>query len=342
MYKNWRILPFCLMLAVAGCATHSGGPALESSASGSGYLFTHARTRAAAAQFIQDVSRRDGFSQQELTALLSDVAPLPAGRLVPDSGLTTWQRYRAAVLSPKVVAKGAAFMAQNREALAKAEATYHVPAEVIAAIIGVETRYGANLGRYKALDALANQAFSGRRQGFYRNELEQYLLLCRENHWDPRTVKSSSAGALGLAQFEPSSYRHIAVDFDGDGKRDLMHSPADAIGSIAHYFALHGWQYGQPVATQADARGIPVALLSSGQPQRTEAGLTSSGLQPAILAQPAHASLYHLDSENGREYWLLHANFHVIMTYNHSHWYAMAVHELSQALKQSEAAAAQP
>jgi membrane-bound lytic murein transglycosylase B len=333
-----------LALVLAGCASQQPA-SINSTNKGavqgqalSGMLASTTDSQQKTELFIQHMVSRYGFSAADLTSLLSGVnKPAPRIKSRWHPGPRNWAEYRALFIKPAIIDAGVNFMVQNQAAFARAEATYHVPQEIIAAIIGVETHYGQNLGNYRVLDSLAWQAFMpNRRNHFYQSELENYLLLCRENSWDARSAYGSTAGALGLGQFEPSSYRRIAVDFDGDGKRDLFTSPADAIGSIAHYFRLSHWRYGEPVATPASLTSHTGEDLVQDRPYPSYSlqKLANYGVYPAVrLPAYTQAGLFELDGDPGGEYWLIHTNFNVIKTYNKDNWYAMAVYELSQALK---------
>ena len=249
-----------------------------------------------------------------------------------------WYQYRSLFLTPARIDGGAAFWLANRERLEQAEARYGVPAEIVVAIIGVETQYGRNVGRYRVLDALATLGFGyPPRSPFFLGELEQFLTLTQEEHLDPRQTVGSYAGAMGLGQFIPSSYRSFAVDFDGDGQRNLW-QPADAIGSVANYFARHGWQKDGRIAFAAQA-GTPEAQSLGNQTRETpytvaslrQAGVRSEATLPATLP----ANLLALDQVDGPEYWVALPNFYVITRYNHSVLYAMAVFQLSQEIRRA-------
>jgi len=203
----------------------------------------------------------------------------------------------------------------------------------------VETRYGSRQGSYRVMDALVTLAFNyPPRAAFFKSELEQYLLLTREEGVDPLAVTGSYAGAMGQGQFISSSYRHYAIDFDGDGKRDLWHNTADAIGSVANYFKEHGWERGGAVA-------VPVAVSGAHAPVQ---GLVDKGLKPSLsvrdlkrqgvetaaaLADDDRVALIELEQKKGPEYWVGLHNFYVITRYNHSPLYAMAVYQLSEEIR---------
>jgi membrane-bound lytic murein transglycosylase B len=214
-----------------------------------------------------------------------------------------------------------------------------VPPELVTAIIGIESNYGANLGKHRVLDALTTLGFSyPKRAKFFRKELENFLLLSREEAVDTLSVTGSYAGALGMSQFIPSSYRAYAVDFDGDGRRDLWNSTPDAIGSVANYFKRHGWRPGEEVAIPAEVparlpEAVPVAGSKPMKPRTSVGKLASLGVRAERPLPPSvRASLIRLEAP-GDQYWLGLGNFYVITRYNHSNLYAMAVHQLSQEIK---------
>ena len=205
--------------------------------------------------------------------------------------------------------------------------------EVIVAIIGVETSYGRNKGNYRVIDALATLSFDyPKRSVFFTKQLENFLLLCVEQNQDPLTLKGSYAGAMGYGQFIPSSYRSYAVDFDGDGFSDIWNNKTDAIGSVANYFSRHGWKVGEEVIVPASfSKGYDSSLVNKLKLNKTIGELGVLGFSPAqILPTEFKALPVLLKGMNGEEFWLGLHNFYVITRYNHSHLYAMAVHELSQ------------
>jgi membrane-bound lytic murein transglycosylase B len=223
--------------------------------------------------------------------------------------------------------------------LERVEAELGVDAQVIVAIIGVETRYGGNTGSHQVLDALSTLAFDyPPRSKFFSSELEQYLILAREEDIDVLNTKGSYAGAMGYGQFIPSSYRRFAIDFDQDGRRDLWDSPADIIGSVANYMHMHGWTPGTTVAVRASVSGDKYQALSEQglKPQFTVKDLRREGITPAaVVPEDARAALIALENKKGPEYWLGMNNFYVITRYNHSPLYAMAVYQLSEEIRQT-------
>ena len=248
-----------------------------------------------------------------------------------------WFEYRKIFLTQGRIEGGVTFWEKNADILDKAVAEYGVDPQVIIAIIGVETRYGSNTGRHRVLDALATLSFDyPPRSEFFTGELEQYLILAREEDIDVLTTTGSYAGAMGYGQFIPSSYRHYAVDFDGDGKRDLWNNKADIIGSVANYFHAHGWTSGTPVAIPADVEGNDYhTILDLGyKPNTVLDAMRHDGITPvAPMPDALLASLISFDQEHGPEYWLGFNNFYVITRYNHSPLYAMAVYQLSEEIR---------
>ncbi|WP_246131658.1 lytic murein transglycosylase B [Pistricoccus aurantiacus] len=253
-----------------------------------------------------------------------------------------WDEYRNIFMKPARILRGAAFIATHKNAFDRAREEYGVPAEFIAAILGVETDYGRVTGKHRVLDSLATLAFHHpQRGGFFRRELAAFLTISHDEEVDPATLKGSYAGAMGYPQFIPTSYQAYAVDFDGDGHRDLWHNPVDAIGSIANYFAVHGWREEEGVVL--DAQGpeeLPrdVAFNQTKPPYATLASLGEKGIVPAgpePLAADRQVIPLALDyADDQYRYRLGLNNFYVITRYNHSHLYAMAVCELADAIAQ--------
>ncbi|QJQ96964.1 lytic murein transglycosylase B [Halomonas sp. TA22] len=260
-----------------------------------------------------------------------------------------WDEYREIFLQPERIERGAAFIVAHRDAFERAEAQYGVPAEIIAAIIGVETSYGRFTGRHRVIDSLSTLAFHHPSRGtFFRGELAAFLEIAREQEVDPGTLNGSYAGAMGYPQFIPTSYRAYAVDFDGDGHRDLWTNPVDAIGSVGNYFAEHGWQPGEPIVDDAsgpDALPDSIEFNATRAPYVELGELIAQGIEPAVemtdeIQVMPLAFDYRLDSDVGNgegelryHYRLGHRNFYVITRYNHSHLYAMAVTELAEAIR---------
>lgn len=252
----------------------------------------------------------------------------------PAESVMTWERYRKIFIQESRVKQGVQFWREHADTLARAEKEFGVPAEMIVGIIGVETRYGRNKGSYRVVDALATLGFDfPRRSTFFLGQLEEYLLMVREQDFAPLSFKGSYAGAMGYGQFIPSSYRAYAVDFDDDGQADIVNNPVDAIGSVANYFARHGWRMGEPVVSPAVlSEPVDESLFNAGlKPVRTLAELKLGGISSAQkLDLGQKATAMKLEGAGGDEHWIGLQNFYVITRYNHSSMYALAAHQLSQ------------
>jgi len=290
--------------------------------------------------FIQEMVAQ-GFERDELNRVLDQARKQQSilkAMSRPAERRLTWGKYRKIFLGQKRIDQGVAFWNEYSETLARAEKTYGVPAEIIVAIIGVETRYGRNMGSYRVLDALATLGFDYPKRGkFFRGQLKEYLLLAREEGLTDLTrLKGSYAGAMGFGQFIPSSFRNFAVDFDNDGKRDIWTNRVDAIGSVANYFNKHGWTTGAPVRASVTFKG-PVQeewVNQSLKPARTLAEWSALGVQSnEALGGSQKATLMGLKTGQDTQHWLGLHNFYVITRYNHSRLYASAVYELSQQLR---------
>lgn len=286
--------------------------------------------------FTERMVSEHGFEGASVDALLEaaekkqtiiDAMERPAEKVKP------WKDYRKIFITEKRITEGVDFWRKNRAVLGEASRQYQVAPEVIVAIIGVETFYGRIKGSFRVIDALATLSFDyPPRSPFFTKQLEQFLLLAREQDQDPLTLMGSYAGAMGYGQFIPSSYRSFAVDFDGDGFADIWENKADAIGSVANYFAEHGWKMGETVVARARMKeSFDEALLNQAGLDKTVDELAEMGFTSEVpLSGCAKAIPVRLDGDNGLEYWLGLNNFYVITRYNRSLLYAMAVHELSQ------------
>ncbi|MGL4251117.1 MAG: lytic murein transglycosylase B [Aeromonas sp.] len=257
-----------------------------------------------------------------------------------------WHRYRPLFITPDRIRDGLQFWQQHATTLARAEQVYQVPAGIIVAIIGIETFYGRQLGRHPVLDSLYTLGFHyPERSDFFAKEFAQLVLLAGEEGWPLESLKGSYAGAMGMGQFMPSSYRHYAVDFDGDGKRDLFANPVDAIGSVANYFASHRWRWGESVVERAQTGLTAVEPLLRSEPELTQqwSELAAAGIELATaLAPQTPVKLLAFEQADGPEYWVARHNFYVITRYNRSPLYAMAVYQLSQAIQEAYASSLQP
>ncbi len=246
----------------------------------------------------------------------------------------SWAKYRGNFLTSRTINKGMQFWNTHRSALQRAEQRYGVPQEYILGIIGVETRYGENVGTNRTVDALATMGFNNARRGrYFTSELESYLIMARRAGLDPLQPKASYAGAIGLCQFMPSNVKKYGVDHDGNGSCNLW-TAADAIGSVANYFKKHGWRTGGPVVVKASANSRRYKSLKWGFKSKYSLNhLKNYGVIPTSRNIDRQVSLIRLGGSRGEEVWLGGHNFYVITRYNHSSKYAMAVHQLAQALK---------
>ncbi len=286
-------------------------------------------------QFIDEMVAKHQFNRDELVQVFQRAQHRQSiiDAISTPATIKPWAEYRALFINPKRINGGLQFWQSHAEALQRAGKQYGVPQEIIVALIGVETMYGNNSGKHSVLDALTTLAFDyPRRAVFFRGELEQYLLLAREQDFELFKTQGSYAGAVGIPQFMPSSYRKYAVDFSGDGKTDLLHDPVDAIGSVANYLKQYGWLSGEPVAARASAgeNGLAVSLAGS----QTVAAWAAAGVQPDQQVEADKAArLIDFTVLEGKEFWLAFKNFDVITRYNNSDFYAMSVHQLAEALR---------
>ncbi len=296
-------------------------------------------------KFIQSMVSKHGFNKKELETLFAqvqlkqkilDAISRPAEKSKP------WHEYRKIFLKPKRIKQGARFWQDHNDVIDYAYQVYGVAPEIIVAIIGVETFYGRLQGNYRVMDALSTLGFKyPKRSKFFLGELEHFLVMSREQGFDPLSKNGSYAGAMGMGQFIPSSFQSYAVDFDGDGQKDIWSNKADAIGSVANYFKRHGWKKDQPVTDpvqlsnntsltpkEACKRSCkPKLTISEWKQQGVNGKLSAAGNSKAILLA--------LQQKTGMEYWLGYNNFYVISRYNHSTLYSMAVYQLSQEIKQA-------
>jgi membrane-bound lytic murein transglycosylase B len=281
--------------------------------------------------------QKHGYKQADLVAIMNKATiqqSIIDAMNRPAEG-KPWYQYRPLFVTEQSISNGVAYYQANKEALQKAQEIYGVPPEMVVAIIGVETRYGKNKGSYSVLDALTTLAFDyPKRAPFFRSELEQYLLLTREEKIDPTSLKGSYAGAMGTPQFMPSSYRAWAVDFTGNGKKNLWSDDSDAIGSVANYFEKHGWKKDQPVIFPATLTKPLVITENVVKPTTPFKTYQAKGVKIASeLPEDELTTLLHYDNGKGMDYWVGLNNFYVITTYNKSPLYALAVYELSQEIK---------
>ena len=301
--------------------------------------FAAIKTTPSVNQFIEKMVKNHNFNQAELKALFQSTntkqsilkaISRPAEKRMP------WHKYRKIFLTKARISGGVKFWQQNHQILLNVEKEYGVPWQIIVAIIGVETQYGGNTGSFRVIDALATLAFSyPKRSEFFTSELENFLLLCREENMKPLKPKGSYAGAMGLPQFMPSSYRNYAVDYEQDKQRNIWSNPADAIASVGNYLSKHGWQRDKTIAHKVTATGddYKQALSKELKPNSTVAKLKALKVEiPNHIPLESSAKLLDYQQLSATELWLGLDNFYVITRYNHSRLYALAVYELSVAI----------
>ncbi len=314
---------------LAGCSSASAAPTLP---------------KPEIEAFIEELVVNHHFERRQLRRWFNQVR-VQSGVLKAISRPATarpWYEYRASQVTAARIRGGLEYWQRYAATLARASLEYGVPEEIILATIGIETFYGKKIGNSDVLGALVTLAFAyPPRAELFRGELEQFLLLTRELRMNPLRCKGSYAGALGVPQFLPSSYRRYAVDFDHDGKRDLWNH-SDAIGSIANYYKTYGWQPGEPVIVAIERQTEPPSdefrlLLERGiNPHTTVTAITRTGVTPAeFVPDDALVSVIAAETEIGTRYWIAFNNFYIITRYNRSVNYALAVHELAQELRRA-------
>ncbi|WP_422411311.1 MULTISPECIES: lytic murein transglycosylase B [unclassified Endozoicomonas] len=290
--------------------------------------------------FIDDLVKNEQFSRKELQDILGKANK--SERVLelisrPAEKRLEWKDYRKIFMTPERVDLGVDFWEAHEKTLSRVEKEYGVPADVIVAIIGVETYYGRQTGGFKVLDALSTLSFDyPPRSKFFTQQLKEFLILTREQELDASDLTGSYAGAMGIPQFMPSSYRAYAVDYTGDGQSNIWKHEEDAIASVANYLRENGWKAGKPIVSKAKVTGTKYekAVSDSVRPQKTLKQLEGSGWHPeALLPETAKAAAIKLEGDKGPEYWLGMHNFYVITTYNRSKLYAMAVYQLASDVK---------
>jgi len=288
--------------------------------------------------FIQEMVKEHNYDEtflretlakaQRKESILKAIAR-PAEKTKP------WHEYRDIFLTPKRTKAGKKFLQDHKATFDVVEKKYGVPREVIASIIGVETFYGRNTGSYRVLDALATLGFDYPKRSLFYRELKNYFLMVRDNNLDPLSIKGSYAGAMGLGQFIPSSYISYAVDYDGDGKKDLWTNVDDAIASVAYYFKRYGWKQGERVGQEVSLSNSDADKFAN-ETLSLKANLSEwkkRGVNIPKDMEEQKAALFRYQAEEKTEYWLAYKNFYVITRYNRSRLYARTVHEFSQVLK---------
>ena len=231
--------------------------------------------------FVQEMVEKHDFNEKELIALFSKVKRSKAisnSAARPAEKTRTWPEYREKAVTVAQIKNGLEFWGKNKKTLERAQEIYGVPEHIIVAILGIETRYGKITGNFPVLSSLSNLAFHypgnvKRRAKLFRDYLEQYLLLCREEGFNPLLIKGSYAGAMGMVQFMPTPFRRIAIDFDGDGKRDIWKSESDAIGSVGNYLMDRGWIRGEPVFSLAKMPTEKMFHLAKGSGIKTNTSI---------------------------------------------------------------------
>ncbi len=332
-------MPTSPLAALLGAALMAAGSA---STAETGRLAPEAR-----AAFLAEVQTRHAIAPDEAAVLLDQARYQQSiiDAITRPAEAKPWKDYRPIFLTADRIAKGRAFLARHRDALRAVEENTGVAAPILVAILGVETGYGANTGRYRVLDALYTLGFFyPKRAEFFRGELMQAFALAREEKLDLGAITGSYAGAMGWGQFIPSSYRAYAVDGDGDGIRDLWNSLPDVLASVANYFAVHKWQAGEPVAVRAvRASDAQEFVPNSLEAEYSLPELAARGYRPAeAIGHAAPATLLKLEGAQGPEYWITFNNFYVISRYNRSPLYSMAVFQLAQAIAETDSPTLSP
>jgi len=291
--------------------------------------------------FIDKMVKEHQFDAAEISSLLNQAKKQQSiidAMSRPAEKRLNWGQYRKIFITDKRIKGGMKFWKENQAILEQAEKTYGVPAQIITAIVGVETYYGRITGKYSVLDSLYTLGFHyPPRAKFFRSELEEFLQLAREEGVSPTEPLGSYAGAMGRPQFISSSFRAYAVDFDKDGKRDIWENNADVIGSVANYFKRHGWKAGEPVAQLVTGvkKGFEKEIKAGYKPSLNVNALINKGIiLGSYLDKDTEVALLEMESDDGNEYWVASPNFYAITRYNHSPLYAMAVFQLSEAIRQ--------
>ncbi len=306
-------------------------------------------SRADVLDFADQVAEKRGLDAGWVRRHLAQAQPQAAVRRLimpaPVGTAKNWAAYRDRFVEPQRVAAGLAFWKKAESELARAQAEWGVPPEMVVAIVGVETFYGRVMGSFRVIDSLATLSFDfppGRkeRSAFFRNELEEYLAWCAREQRSPLLATGSFAGAMGLPQFMPSSINRYAVDFDGDGRIDLTNNPADVVGSIARYFAEFGWKPGVPTHYEVEpptgAEDLAALRAPDILPSFSAAQFAERGARLSPAGQQHEGPLALVELENGGQalsYFAGTSNFYTVTRYNWSAYYAMAVISLAQALK---------
>jgi len=293
------------------------------------------------AAFVKDVVERNQLKKKQVLALLREAEPQPKiieAMTRPAEKVTPWWEYHDRFLTEERISQGAQFYVEHRESLERIASARGIPPQYLVAIMGVETKYGRVTGHYRVLDALMTLSFDyPPRSDYFRGELEQFLLLYREEHLDPVKVIGSYAGAMGVPQFMPSSYRQFAVDANADQQRDMWNDWDDILASIANYFVEHGWEAGGPVLAETKLDPEPKFQIDTRNLELNETVDSLSAQGVVILGDETGATpvvLVSAEQQDGPAYRVGFKNFYVITRYNRSARYAMAVHDLAAAIIQ--------
>ena len=290
-------------------------------------------------EFIQKMVEKHQFSQEELTVLMDNAKKKDGILNAFDKPATSksWSFFKKLYVTEWREKEGVKFWEKHAQTLIRAEDQFGIPQEIITALIGIETNYGTYTGEFRIVDAFYTLGFYGKRRNkYFLKEFEEFLILARENNIAPNSIKGSFAGAIGIAQFMPSSYREYAIDFDGDGKADLENSVADAIGSASNYLKRHGWKRGEPIVfpVSADNDQVLSEMAGKSKPNRTYGELKQAGVKQDLgLNDDLAVGLFKLEGDEGVELWMSLKNFYVITRYNPSNNYALAMVQLSEKIK---------
>ena len=294
--------------------------------------------------FINNMVQKHHFDKQQLQIIFSQISltiqdkkSTKKSQKKPKKAMS-WDKYRSLFITKDRIENGLKFWQKNIDTLKRAQAKYNVPSEIIVAILGVETNYGNNQGTHPTLETLTKRAFGNfRRRNFYKKELENFLLMVRENALPPLSISGSYAGAMGYAQFIASSYRHYAVDFNQDGSIDLFSDPVDSIGSIANYFDQHHWHDFGEIARPISLSKTQAKMAKRGpaKPKKTAQYWRQNGFKlDTDINNKTKLDFIQLNNEKTKETWLTFWNFYILTRYNHDNRYAMVVYQLSEQLKQ--------
>lgn len=298
--------------------------------------------------FINEMVKKHNFDKNELTTIFHSIKfkitdkpvkkKLKKAKRIKKPPMS-WDKYKSLFITESRIENGVKFWQDNSEMLKRAERIYNIPAEIIVAVLGIETNYGNKKGTHPTLETLTKRAFGDYRRGaFYKKELEHFLLMVRENSITPLSVKGSYAGAMGFPQFIASSYRHYAIDFNKDKKVNLFSDPVDAIGSIANYLDKHHWHDDGEIArpVSLDTKHLKYAKHANNKPQKNAQYWRNKGLNISVdINDKTKLAFIRLPQKINDESWLTFWNFYVLTRYNHDNRYAMAVYQLSEKLKQA-------